>query len=97
MYDGGRVCQDPNIVTFGAFDELGKPVTEKDSTHYVQADGNIELVLTETPEETNQLRRDAIDERSVRQNAAVENTAKAEIDALGGNTTEVGKIFGLKK
>ena len=97
IYDGGRVCQDPDVVTFGAFNELGKPIQEKDSTHYVQADGEIELVLTETPDEINQLRRDAIDERSVRQNAAVENTAKAEIDALGGNTTEVGKIFSRKQ
>lgn len=96
MYEGGRVCQDPDVTTFGAFNELGKPIVEKDSTHYVQADGEIELVLTETPDEINQLRRDAIDDRSVRQNKAVDTTAKAEIDALGGNSTEAEKRFSGK-
>jgi len=93
IYDGGRICIDPNVQTFGSFDERGKSIKEKDSTHYVQANGEIELVLTETPKEINQIRRDAIDERSVRQNKAVDNTAKAELKALGGNPDAVEKRF----
>jgi hypothetical protein len=93
IYDGGRVCLDPEIRTFGSFDETGKSIKEKDSTHYVMADGVIELVLTETPIEIYQARRDAIDARSVRNNEAVESQARAEIDALGGNSAEVERKF----
>ncbi len=93
IYDGGSICQDPEVKTFGAFDVRGKAVTEKDSTHYVQADGVIEQVLTEMSKEIHQAHRDAIDLKSVRQNEAVDNTARAEIDALGGNTAVVDAHF----
>ena len=86
IYDGGRVCIDPSIKTFGAFDESGDQLQNKDSTHYVEADGIIELVLTETPVENYKAQRDALDEKSVQRNKAVDATAKAEIDALGGDS-----------
>ena len=93
IYDGGRVCQDPAVTTFGDFDIQGKPVGEKDSTHYIQADGVIEQVLTETPEEIYKIKRDAIDDLSVRRNNAVDNTIKADLEAMGGNPDGVEKLF----
>ena len=93
IYDGGRICIDPDIQTFGSFDEKGKSIQEKDSTHYVKANGEIELVLTETPIEIYKAQREAIDQRSVRQNAAVDNTAKAELEAMGGDPDAVDRRF----
>ncbi len=93
FYEGGRICQDPNIKTFGTFDEHGVALGEKDSTHYVKANGEIELVLTETPIEIYQAQRDAIDAKSVRRNEAVDNTVKAELEALGGDPDGVEQRF----
>lgn len=93
IYDGGRVCQDPNVKTFGDFDIEGVPIGEKDSTHYVKANGEIELVLTETPKEIHKIKRDAIDDLSVRRNQAVDNTAKADLEAMGGNPGGVERLF----
>ena len=93
IYEGGRICTDPKVKTFGSFDEHGEAVGEKNSTHYVKANGEIELVLTETPIEVYQANRDAIDAKSVRQNEAVDNTAKAELRAMGGDPDAVERRF----
>ena len=93
IYEGGRICTDPKVKTFGSFDEHGEAIGEKDSTHYVKANGEIELVLTETPIEIYQANRDAIDAKSVRQNEAVDNTAKAELMAMGGDPEAVERRF----
>ena len=91
IYDGGRICTDPSVRTFGAFDETGEQIQNQDSTHKVQADGVVELVLTEAPMEVHQKRRDAIEEKSVQRNQAVDTKAKAEIDALGGNSEDANR------
>ena len=93
IYDGGRVCIDPEVQTFGSFDEHGKAIGETDSTHYVRANGEIELVLTETPIEVYQAKRDAIDAKSVRNNEAVDSKIKADLTAMGGDPEGAERHF----
>ena len=83
MYEGFKICQDPLIKTFGMFDENGSSL--EGSTHYVQANGEIELVLMEIPQERSDARRKAIEDLSKKRNAAVDAAIKAELESLGGD------------
>jgi len=82
-YEGGRVCTDPNVRTFGGVDADGKTVRGS-STKTVSANGVDELILCEMPKERKEARDQAIAEKSIRRNKAVEATAMAELKAAGG-------------
>lgn len=84
-YEGGRVCKDPSVITFGGTDEDGRSATGGTS-HTVSADGIDELVLCETPKERNIARRKAVEAKSQNRNRAVDESAKNEIAKLGGAT-----------
>lgn len=91
MHEGFEICQDSNIKTFGNFDEYGSSL--EGSTHYVQANGEIELVLMEIPQEKADARRKAIEDLSKKRNAAVDETIKEELRQLGGNPDGVERNF----
>lgn len=91
MYEGFKICQDPNVKTFGMFDEYGSSL--EGSTHYVKANGEIELVLMEIPQERADARRKAIEDLSKKRNAAVDDAIKAELEALGGDPEGVERRF----
>ena len=91
MYEGFKICQDPNVKTFGMFDEDGSSL--EGSTHYVKANGEIELVLMEIPQERADARRKAIEDLSKKRNAAVDEAIKAELEALGGDPEGVARRF----
>jgi len=88
-YEGGRVCKDPNVVTFGGVDMNGKSLSGS-SVHEVSANGEVELVLCETSKESNDARTKAIEAKSQSRNAAVDEAARTEIAKLGGATKDFG-------
>ena len=88
VYEGGKICIDPKVETFGGVDSLGRTLGGGTS-HKVSANGETELVLCETTAESNDARIQDIEARSRRQNAAVETTAIAALDAMGGNASGV--------
>jgi len=87
VYEGGRVCKDPSVTTFGGTDENGRSTTGG-TTHTVSADGTDELVLCETPKERNIARRKAIEAKSQSRNKAVDEAVKTEIAKLGGTAKD---------
>ena len=91
MYEGFKICQDPLVKTFGMFDEHGSSL--EGSTHYVQANGEIELVLMEIPQERADARRKEIEDLSKKRNAAVDKAIKEELEALGGDPDGVERRF----
>jgi len=86
-YEGGRVCKDPTVETFGGTDEYGKS-NAGSSVHKVSANGVDELILCETPKERNIARRKAIESKSQNRNKAVDEAVKTEIAKLGGSAKD---------
>ena len=87
IYEGGRVCKDPNVVTFGGTDTNGRSLSGS-STHTVEANGEVELVLCETSKESNNARTRAIEAKSQNRNKAVDEAVKTEIAKLGGTAKD---------
>jgi len=86
-YEGGRVCKDPSVVTFGGVDVNGKSLSGS-SVHEISANGEVELVLCETSKESNDARTKEIETKSQNRNAAVDEAARTEIAKLGGATKD---------
>ena len=82
-YDGGKVCTDPNVRTFGGVNSDGTTL-RGGTTKTVSANGEDELILVEYPKEVHDAIIARSDELSVRRNRAVDITAKEEIRKAGG-------------
>jgi len=86
-YEGGQICKDPTVQTFGGTDENGRTLAGS-TVHKVSANGEDELILCQTSKESNDSRMKGIEMKSQNRNAAIDKAAANEIAKLGGTAKD---------